>query len=115
MDAIRFMADADKPKSEDHFSGWPLTISQFDNFGKVDQIKLPTIKVLGDADPVVEVINEQTGETESIVRIKGNEFQPIAYVKGKYTIKVTYPEKNRIKEVTGISIGGTESEIEIAF
>ncbi|WP_303921177.1 alkaline phosphatase D family protein [Draconibacterium sediminis] len=115
LDAIRFLAYAENPKNEDHFSGWPLTISQFDNFGKVNQIKLPTIKVLGDADPVVEVINEQTGETESIVRIKGNEFHPVAYQKGKYTIKVTYPEKNTIKEVTGISGDDAESNIEIKF
>lgn len=94
MESWRFLADVTNPGPDDQHPGWPLTISQFDNYGREAKAWLPTIKVSGEPNPVVEVINEKTGETEYIVRIKGNDFAPKVFSNDTFTIRIGYPEKN---------------------
>ena len=93
MEAWRFLADLNKPGAESQFPGWPLTISQFDNYGRDAVAWLPTLKIKGTPDPVIEVINLKTGETEYMVRIKGNEFSPKVFSNDTFTIRLGYPEK----------------------
>src|SRR5690606_7564282 len=45
MDAFRFLADKDKPTAQDRFQGWPLTISQTENDGRIATAKLPRINI----------------------------------------------------------------------
>lgn len=37
---------------------------------------LPNISVEGNSDPVIEVVDEKSGETVYCVRIKGEQFKP---------------------------------------
>ena len=97
MEAWRFLADVSKPSADSQFPGWPLKISQFDNYGRDAVAWLPTLKIKGTPDPVVEVINLTTGETEYIVRIKGNEFYPKVFSNDIFTIRLGYPEKEKWK------------------
>lgn len=117
MESWRFLSDVSKPGSESQHPGWPLTINQTDNYGRQPTAYLPTLKISGDPDPVVEVINQTTGELEYIIRVNGNEFVPKVFSNDKFIIKVSYPEKGIIKELSDISPSATagESELRIDF
>ena len=65
-----------------------ITIHQLDNYGREAVAYLPTLKVTGMDDPVVQVIDEGSGEILYTLRIKGQEFRPKVFRKGKYTVKV---------------------------
>jgi hypothetical protein len=94
-----------------------LTISQFDNYGRKPVAWLPQIKVTGEANPVIKVINNRSGETEYMVRIKGNEFNPRVFEKGTYTIDIGYPEKNIWKKFDNLTGSDKKdgSEIMVTF
>jgi len=103
MESWHFMSDALKPDEMSQHPGWPKTISQFDNYGRESAGWLPTLKISGDPDPVVEIINQTTGELEYIVRIKGNEFIPGVFSNDRFIVRAVYPEKNLVKELTDIT------------
>jgi hypothetical protein len=96
-------ADPANPKHKPYF-GWPKTISQFDNYLRKPVGYLPTLQVKGMMDPVVQVIDEKTGETVYAVRIKGNSFRPMVFASGKYTVKVGELGTPRVKTFKGITI-----------
>jgi hypothetical protein len=77
---------------------------------------LPALKISGDPDPVVEIINQTTGELEYILRIKGNEFIPKVFSNDKFIVRVGYPEKKLVKEfsdiIPGTAAGGSELTID---
>jgi len=79
--------DVTDPATE-QYPGWPKTIDQLDNYGRKAAACLPTIKVAGMEDPVLQVIDESGGEIVYALRIKGQEFRPKVFSKGKYTVKV---------------------------
>lgn len=88
-----------KPDAK-QYPGWPITISQMDNYGKKAFGFLPKLKINGQPDPVVQVINEDSKEVVYTIRIKGNIFQPKVFVRGKHTVKVG--EGNAIKTLMGL-------------
>jgi phosphodiesterase/alkaline phosphatase D-like protein len=83
------------------YPGWPRTIRQEDNYARRPVAYLPTLKVRGMDDPVVQVIEERSGEIVYTLRIKGREFRPKVFAPGKYTIKVG-DQNERTKTVSGI-------------
>lgn len=102
IESWRFIADVTSPGNEDMHPGWPLTINQTDNYGREATSWLPTIKIKGEPDPVVEIINQRSGETEYILRIRGNEFIPKVFSNDIYKIRIGYPEKALYKEFSDI-------------
>jgi hypothetical protein len=70
------------------YPGWPLTIDQTDNYGRKAVAYLPTIKCVNAANPVVQVVDESTGDWVYSLRIKGKEFRPKVFKKGSYTVLV---------------------------
>ncbi len=58
------------------------------------------MKITGQADPVVSVINEKSGEVVYTLRIKGTSYRPKVFSKGTYTIRVG--EGKRGKTLKGI-------------
>jgi alkaline phosphatase D len=102
IECWRFLADVGDPKAGDQFPGWPLTISQFDNYGREAAAWLPALKIQGEPDPVVEIINEVTGELEYSVRIKGLEFEPWVFSNDLFTIRVGYPEAGEWQESVNV-------------
>ena len=75
------------PKAK-QYPGWPMTITQMDNYARKAAAWLPTLNFKNVTNPVVQVINESTGEIVYTLRIRGNTFQPKVFEKGTYTIKV---------------------------
>lgn len=109
IESWRFKVDVANPRPGDQFPGWPVTINQFDNYGRKAKGWLPTLKIKGEPNPVVEIINQKTSETEYIVRIKGNEFSPKVFSNDLFTIKVSYPEKEKLKTFVNVKPSDVEN------
>jgi hypothetical protein len=117
MESWHFLADLSNPSKEDQFPGWPLTISQFDNYGREAKAWLPRLKISGNPDPVVEITNQRTGELEYIVRIRGNEFDPKVFSNDTFFIRVGYPEQDLWKvfnDIKAVNLKNNE-ELMISF
>ncbi|MDQ3624401.1 MAG: hypothetical protein M3463_18230 [Verrucomicrobiota bacterium] len=70
------------------FPGWPITVGMADNDGRKPTGWLPELLFEAGANPVVQVIEEQTGEILYTIRASGGLFQPRVYAPGKYTVKI---------------------------
>jgi hypothetical protein len=97
-------ADPSKPGARQYF-GWPKTISQFDNYARKPAGYLPDITVRDVGNPVVQVIREDTGEVAYTVRIKGQTFRPMVFEQGRYTLKVSEPDRGVEKMFQGLQPG----------
>ncbi|MEM6963257.1 MAG: hypothetical protein AAF573_00740 [Bacteroidota bacterium] len=78
--------DITDPKSK-QYKGWPITISQMDNFNINDGYELPTLKI-SKAEQVVTIRKSFTNEVVSSLRIHGNTYQPKVLQPGNYNIEV---------------------------
>lgn len=79
----------------EQYPGWPVTVTQEDNYGRDAAAYLPTINTDVD-DPVIQVIDEENGEIVYTLRIKGRSFQPKVFQPGTYTLKVKFQDSVRI-------------------
>lgn len=92
--------DVTQPEAKQH-PGWPITIDQQDNYAREAIAWLPTLKVSGQTDPVVQVIDEATGEIVYTLRIRGDTWRPKVFRKGTYTLRIG--EGDSVKTITGVS------------
>lgn len=100
--------DVTQPGAKQH-PGWPITISQQDNFGRKPLAYLPTLQIEGRKDPVVQVIDEHLGEIVYTIRIKGAKWRPPVFREASYTVKVG--EGRDAKVFQGVkSLSADESE-----
>ena len=65
-----------------------------DNDGRKPVAWLPELLFEGAANPVVQVIEETTGDILYTVRAAGDRFQPRVYAEGKYTVKLGRDKPN---------------------
>jgi hypothetical protein len=70
------------------FPGWPVTIHQLDNYARRPVAYLPTLRIQGADDPVVQIIDEERNEPVYTLRIQGRTFRPRVFKEGPYTIRV---------------------------
>ncbi len=70
------------------FAGWPITVAMSDNDGRKPVAWLPELTFEGMKNPVVQVIDDATGETLYITRVSGQRYQPAVFSQGKYTVKI---------------------------
>ena len=99
--------DVASPSAE-QYPGWPRTIDQIDNYSRKADAYLPTLRVRGATNPVVQVIDQDSDEIVYTLRIKGRRFQPKVFKQGTYTIKVGKPAEDRweiLKDVQSLSPG----------
>jgi hypothetical protein len=81
---------------------WPVNVPQMANYGRRPAGHLPTLKIVGVRNPVVQIIDEKSGEVIYILRVAGGSFQPHVFASGKYTAKVGDPDLDRWITVTGL-------------
>ncbi len=95
------VSDGDKVQ----YPGWPITIDQDANDGRKIAGWLPELRFDKGVNPVVQVIEEVTGEVLYTARARGNRFQPRVYSKGKYTVKVGLqkPDASTLKGVESVA------------
>ncbi len=81
-------------KSNEQYPGWPLTISQFDNYNPPSWGKLGELSFDVD-DPVVQLIDTSNNEILYTVRISGKTFSPSVPKDKEFIIKAgkDHPEK----------------------
>ena len=84
------------------YPGWPRTIKQQDNYAREAVAYLPTLRVSGMTDPVVQVIDQANGEIVYTLRINGKSFHPKVFKRGKYTVKVGELGTNKVKTIKDI-------------
>jgi alkaline phosphatase D len=108
-------ADPTDPDAK-QYEGWPKTISKLDNYGRQAVAYLPTIKVTGMANPVVQVIDRADGRIVYTVRIVGNTFRPKVFREGTYTLKVG-EQPDRVKTIDDLHSlpADQEQTLEVAF
>jgi len=94
--------DVASPKAG-QYPGWPRTIRQQDNYGRKPVAYLPTIQVSGMANPVVQVIDESSGEIIYTIRINATSYRPGVFKDGTYTVKVGAIGTAKTKTLTGLS------------
>ncbi len=109
-------SDPSKPDAE-QYVGWPKTISMYDNYARKARAFLPTLKFEGLDSPVVQVIEEATGEIVYTVRSDGASFQPKVFKETLYALKVGEPGTDKMQTLTGVVPvrEGNEKTIDIKF
>ncbi|UZO82594.1 alkaline phosphatase D family protein [Aquimarina sp. ERC-38] len=73
--------------SSKQYEGWPITISQLDNFNISEGYELPRL-LLHKANQVVTIRDSYTHSLISSIRVKGDVYQPKVLKKGTYTIEI---------------------------
>jgi hypothetical protein len=77
------------PGQGTQYPGWPLTIRQTDNDGRLPAAWLPVIDTGTTTDPVVRVHDEVSGELVYGYRVNGNRFRPPVFLAGRsYRVEV---------------------------
>ena len=70
------------------FPGWPITVAMQDNDGRKPVGWLPEVVVKGSPTPVIQVVEEASGEVLYTVRAPSNRFRAPVYATEKFTIKI---------------------------
>ncbi len=106
------------PSQGGQFEGWPMTIDMHDNYGRKAAAYLPTIEVKGMQNPVIQVVDEASGETAYTLRIKGTMFRPKVFRAGTYTVHVGEPSIGKVetlKEVTSAADADDVRRLSVTF
>ncbi len=82
----RFSKVADGDQAQ--FPGWPITVSMESNDGRKVAGWLPELVFENGANPVVQVVEDATGDVLYTVRAHGGRFHPRVYSTGKHSIKL---------------------------
>ncbi|GGF29364.1 metallophosphoesterase family protein [Echinicola rosea] len=88
------------PKGQ--YAGWPITIHQEDNYGRKATAWLPEIKFNGMHNPILEVIEEESGDRVYCIALKGNTFTPKVFDKGTFTVRIKDDKTGKTREKKGI-------------
>jgi hypothetical protein len=106
-------SDPDAKQYED----WPKTISMEDNYGRKPHAFLPTLKIQGLSNPVIQIVQENEKEVVYTLRIKGDSFRPKVFAPGKYTVHIGDPDSGKSQSLTGVEPlqPGEEKELAVVF
>jgi alkaline phosphatase D len=108
-------ADPEPPDGE-QYPGWPVTLDMEDNYSREAVGWLPPLYVTGlDHPPVVQVVNEITGETIYTLRIRGFNYQPGIFAEGIYTLHIGEPGTPSMQSLTGLLSATTKEQDKITL
>ena len=108
MECWRLLFDAAKPRPDDQFPGWPKTIRYTDNYGRKPVAHLPSIKITGMKNPVIQV-KDSKGELVYALRIRGGSFRPPVFEASEtYEVRVGDPDLDSWKTLK--SLKGEKSD-----
>lgn len=106
---------ADPTDASQQYPGWPRTIDQLSNFAKTPLGYLPTLKITGLDNPVVQVFNQRTGELVYALRLPATTFSPMVFEASKYNVIVSDPDLGKRKSLMNVEIAEDGETIEVAF
>ena len=105
------------PETDSPYEGWPILIRQEDNYGRKAGAWLPELHIEGMEDPVVQVIEQESGEVVYTLRLPGQEFQPKVFAPGLYTVRVGEPDSQDWMSFADIEASATKDipPLEVKF
>lgn len=87
----------------EQYPGWPVTLQMQDNYARKAAGWLPPIIVSGlERPPVIQILNEITGEIIYTLRISSNNYQARVFENGNYSIIVGEPGTPLMKKISGL-------------
>lgn len=98
----RYIDPVDEPHGQ--YEGWPITIEQQENYGREAHGFLPAFTIDGLEDPVIEVLNQDTGELQYALRINGQSFRPKVFDDALYTVRIGDPDLEQWQEHEDLSL-----------
>jgi len=96
-----YSADVSRPDTQ--MATWPVTVNQLDNYARPATAHLAELQVSGVEHPVVQVIEEKSGELVYALRLNGQRFRPHVFAAGSYTVIVGEPGTPQVKTLTGLA------------
>lgn len=90
------------------YDGWPLTITQKENYGRKAVGYLQTLNLEGVENPLVSVINETTGELEYSLPVNSKTFQPKVFSKDNYRVEIVDQKRGIQKTYAGLTIENSD-------
>ena len=85
-------SQADPTAGGKPWPGWPVTLKLEDLDGRRPVAWLPDLKITGEANPVVQIIDQNSGEMVKITRPRNGAYRPGVFVaKAMYTLRVGEP------------------------
>lgn len=103
------------PSETSPLPGWPVVISQTDNYGRSAAAWLPEIVTEGMTDPVIRVISQSTGELVYNLRISGNAFQPWVFNYGLFTVEAGDPDSDRWVRAENLAAWSTRERAKVVL
>ncbi len=95
-------ADPESPGGG-QYPGWPVILDMEDNYARESVGWLPPLHVTGlEHPPVVQVVNEITGETIYTLRIREFSYQPGVFAEGSYTVYIGEPGTDSMQSLRGL-------------
>ncbi len=94
------------------YPGWPVTLRMEDNYGRKKDFWLPPMSIEGlERPPVLQIVDEITGEIIYTLRIPSSKYQPGVFEEGTYTIRLSEPGTAHLKTIPGlVSINSKEQD-----
>ncbi|EAZ80949.2 twin-arginine translocation pathway signal [Algoriphagus machipongonensis] len=92
------------------YEGWPIEVSQDDNYARKAVGYLPEIQVRGVKRPLLQLVNEKTGELEYALRLKGDSFTPKVFSNDPFQVILIDTESRKKVEKTKIEIAERQSD-----
>ena len=87
----------------EQYPGWPVMLNMQDNYARETSAWLPPVRVNGlDYPPVVQVIDEITGEIIYTLRTTDYTYQPGVFRKGTYTLIIGEPGTDQQQAISGL-------------
>ncbi len=94
--------DPSRPGAK-QYPGWPIRIHQLDNYSRPARGWLPQVAWSAAGQPVLQVVNEKTGQVEYTLRLPGKRFQPKVFdLNATYRVRVGDPDREFWVEFPGL-------------
>ncbi|MGD8278115.1 MAG: alkaline phosphatase D family protein, partial [Gemmatimonadota bacterium] len=106
---------ADPAGGDGPYPGWPVEFDQADGYARRPVAYLPVIEVAGMRDPVIQVVDERTGEAVYTLRIAGASIRPPVFTAGAYRIGIGEPGTARWTERTATAPAAPGDTVRIAI
>jgi hypothetical protein len=99
------------------FPGWPITVASEENDGRKVVGHLPELAFKSGVRPVVQVIEDATGEIVYTVRANADRFRPRVYKNGTYTVRVgsDRPDGAVYRGLTAKPVAAESGRIEVTL
>ncbi|MAH96755.1 MAG: hypothetical protein CMI66_11360 [Pedosphaera sp.] len=102
--------DPSQPDAK-QYPGWPIEITQKDNYGRKAVAWLPTLVVEGLISPIVQVWDTLTEECIYALRMEGQVFRPKVFATGTYTVMIGEPGTTNMRTLQGLVADRAQSSL----